>query len=200
MDSDDPAQGWASNDRISPTGPGLCVDVQAFKDVFKVEEKKESKISRTNARKKSEDQKNPSVICRFQCMAKKKKKFSLSTSKSEPCMDQSGRRVDVRVGPIPRGECVLSKFNPMRLTKNSEMETTAMQACAKFTEKKGKATGVQDSCGYRVELLGEMADKEENWTDELNGAGYRSVENVRLSAGSKPPTTKVASPVKLKKD
>merc|ERR1711988_2037134 len=143
----DPAQGWISNDPISETGPGMCVDTQAFKDVFpdSLEEGK----SRTVERKKIEDEKNPSVICRFECLMKQKGKTRFSRSKAVPCKDNSGRKIDVRVGPVPRGECVLSRFNPARLTKYSPMQNEAMQACKRFAQVNEKETG-----GFNVWVQG----------------------------------------------
>ena len=51
MESNDPAQGWLSHDPISKSGPGVCVNVQAFKDVFQTEENMSD--SRTVAKEKA---------------------------------------------------------------------------------------------------------------------------------------------------
>ena len=53
MESNDPAQGWLSHDPISKSGPGVCVNVQAFKDVFQTEENMSD--SRTVAKEKAGD-------------------------------------------------------------------------------------------------------------------------------------------------
>ena len=172
MEMNDPSQGWISNDPISSTGPSMCVDAQALKDVFP-DAAVESK-SRTVERKKAEDGDNPNVICRFECMMKEKGKSRFSISKSAPCTDKSGRKIDVRVGPVPRNQCVLSSFDPSRLMKNSPMQNAAMQACKRFAENEGKGAGVHPTCGYKVKLISELAEKPENWTENMNDSMYRS--------------------------
>jgi hypothetical protein len=179
MEMNDPAQGWIGNDPISATGPGLCVDAQAFKDVFPATET-ESK-SRTKERKRIEDKANPNVICRFECLMKEKGKGVFARSKTKPCTVKSGRRVDVRVGPVPRDQCVLSRFNPARLAKDSPMQVAAMKACKQFAEGiDGKAGEVHPTCGYKVKLLDEISEKPENWTENMNDSMYRSAGSIKL--------------------
>jgi len=175
MDAHNDAQGWLSHDHISPTGPSVCVGAQAFKDVFP--DKTVQAKSRTVEREKMEDAKNPNVICRFECLMKGKGEGMLARSKAAPCTDKSGRKIDVRVGPVPRGECVVSGLMSLTM-KVSDMETRAMEECKAFAKAQEKsADGVHSTCGYKVKLIKEIVDKEENWTENMNDSSYRSANS-----------------------
>lgn len=169
MESNDPAQGWLSHDPISKSGPGVCVNVQAFKDVFQTEELMSD--SRTVAKEKAGDAENPFVICRFVCQMHEKRKgfYKIKGKKEVPCTDKSGRMIDVRVGPIKRGHCT-NTFDP----RTSKMSLKAMEMCKKFTLKNFKQEGINKNCGVDVKLLNEMADKKENWEENMNDSLYLS--------------------------
>merc|ERR1711865_56962 len=76
MESNDPAQGWLSHDPISKSGPGVCVNVQAFKDVFQTEESMSDSrtVAKENAGENAGDAEKELVICRFVCQKHEKRK------------------------------------------------------------------------------------------------------------------------------
>ena len=165
MESNDPAQGWLSHDPISKSGPGVCVNVQAFKDVFQTEESMSD--SRTVAKE------NELVICRFVCQKHEKRKgfYKIKGKKEVPCTDVSGRIIDVRVGPVKRGHCTkILKDKENEKHKTSKLSLKAMKMCKKFQSP--DFIHKNEKCGVGVKLLNEMAYKAENL--EENDSAYLS--------------------------
>ena len=166
MESNDPAQGWLSHDPISKSGPGVCVNVQAFKDVFQTEESMSD--SRTVAKE------NELVICRFVCQKHEKRKgfYKIKGKKEVPCTDVSGRIIDVRVGPVKRGHCT-KKLNDKEAGKHktSKLSLKAMKMCKKF--KSPDFINENEKCGVGVKLLNQMAYETENNLEE-NDSAYLS--------------------------
>ena len=155
-----------SHDPISSTGPSLCVDVASIKDNFpNTEEVAASRSVATMAEKnQKEDENNPNVLCRFVCQMDKHSGHKYKQSKKTPCVDSTGRKVDVRVGPVKRGKCIYSSFDPRGLVNSqTAMQKEAKKLCKEFTQKEGLQDGVGKTCGYKVTFEEQLVDKDENW-------------------------------------
>jgi hypothetical protein len=180
MESNDPAQGWASHDPISRTGPGMCVNKQAFKDAFQNLEALDD--SRTAASKRVVDEDNPDVICRYVCQMKLKRTGTFAIgSKTTACVDKDGRKLDVRVGPVKKKHCVNNRFNP----NDSRMTKLAMHLCREYTLEHKDALGIQENCGVDVKYLEEFSYNDENRENKINDSVYRSVNDNRAQDNGK---------------
>ena len=138
MDIHHSSQGWASHDPISSSGPSLCVDPAALKDVFPNNEEQAASrsVAKASELRKTEDASNPNVVCRFVCQMDKNSGRRMVRNKPVPCVDGNGRKIDVRVGPVKQGTCVLSSYNVKNLINaHTAMQKEAMDKCAAFALK-----------------------------------------------------------------
>jgi hypothetical protein len=95
-------------------------------------------------------------------------------NKKKPCVGKMGRKIDVRVGPVKRGTCIYSTFNPRNIiNKYSEMQDKAMSLCKDFTKVHKESDGIHSSCGYKAVYLEQLVSKEINWLPSKDTT-YRS--------------------------